>query len=84
MIISGKRKMNIGTIGTTANLSKKYGAGTARRNLRNRKWNISSTNHEASKQLIKKYKNAENERTIEEQHTKTTQTNKNQEPVNGM
>ena len=48
----GEQKLNIGTIGTTADFKNKDMAWTTRRNPRKRKWKNSSSNHEAKRLRI--------------------------------
>ena len=85
MILRCKRKLNVGAIGTTADLSKEYGAWTAWKDPRKRKWDNSITNHEANRLLINKLEKRENERAIYKQQTKDTPTNeKNQQAVDGL
>ena len=61
MALRGKRGLNIGTIGTTAEISNKYRTCKSRRNPRETKWNNSSSNHETNRLRVNRQKKVENE-----------------------
>ena len=59
IIIRGKQKLNIGTIGTIGDFSNKDREWTKWRNPGKIKWNNSTSNHEANRLRINKQKSRE-------------------------